>query len=135
MFINEILPGFEVGEYLLSLVPLFTANNPDATLQNMAIRKINDFCYNSTLTAVNPCDHGFIFDSKSGLCLISLNGTKNYWQANDECFKLGSELVGFDNDGQVQSILQLLNNGNFCRSWLFLTILFLTLKKHVCLAW
>ena len=113
MFINEILPGFEVGEYLLSLVPLFTANNPDTTLHNMAMQKMNKFCSNSTLTAGNTCDPGFIFDPLSQLCFITLNETKNYWQANEECFKLGSEVVGFDNDTQAQGILNLLNKGNF----------------------
>jgi len=113
MFINQILPGFEVdNQYLLSLVPLFTANNPNSTLQNLAIQEINKFCDNSTLTTGNICDPGFVFDSLSGFCLISLNGTRNYWQANEECFNMESQLIGFDNDIQVKGILMLLNNGN-----------------------
>ena len=58
------------------------------------------------------CDEGFTRDPLSGLCYIVLNSTKNFWSANEACLGVGAELVGFENDYQVQGFLMLLNKGD-----------------------
>ncbi len=112
MFFNATVPGFDAIAYLATLVPLLTSSNPNATIQAMAISQIHQFCNNSTLTPEITCDEGFVFDPLTGLCFISLNGTRNFWQGNEDCVKQGSELVGLDNDIKVKGILKLLNEGN-----------------------
>ncbi len=119
MFLKEIMPGFEAIPYLAALVPLLTSSNPNATIQNMALSQIHQFCNNSTLTPEITCDEGFVFDPLTGLCFISLIGTRNFWQGNEDCVKQGSELVGLDNDIKVQGILKLLNEGNISPRYLF----------------
>ncbi len=112
MFFNTTLPGLKVDDYLGALVPLLTTSNPEATIQNMAIEVINKFCNNFNTTPAILCEPGYIWDELSGFCLISLNGTQNYWQAIEDCIQLGADLVGFDNNLQVKGILKLLNSGN-----------------------
>lgn len=117
MFFNTTLPGLKADDNLGAVVPLLTSNNPEATIQNMAIEIINKFCNNFNTTPSILCEPGYIWDELSGFCLMSLNGTRNYWQAIEDCIQLGGDLVGFDNNLQVQGILKLLNSGNcviFC---------------------
>jgi hypothetical protein len=116
MFLNATIPGFEEVEYLATLVPLLTSSNPNAIIKNMALDHINLLCNNSTSTPDNTCDPGFILDPLNGTCFISLKIAQNYWQAIEACANLESELVGFDNDIQVQTILKLLNEG-IISSW------------------
>jgi hypothetical protein len=112
LFLNATIPGFIVEDDLESLVPLLTASNPNATIQNKAISQINYLCNNLTLNSGNKCDSGFLWDELSGFCVVAINGTRNYWQANKDCSHLGADLVGFDNNVHVLGIIKLLNTGN-----------------------
>ena len=108
-FVQEYFPGFDLKDEISILVPLFTSRNPNATLTNIALGNIDQPCDNAT--SIQKCDPGFVLDESTGLCYAAVKVPANYWSAVDACLKIGSELVGFDNNAQVKGLLSLLNNG------------------------
>ncbi len=98
----------QVSDNLETLVPLFNSKNPDAIVLKMALDSLETVCN----FPPNICDKGYTWDPLSGLCFIVLNSSKNFWSATEACLGKGAELVGFENDNQVQGFLTLLNKGD-----------------------
>ncbi len=73
----------------------------------MAFDEVFEICNFPT----NICDSGFTWDPSSKLCFIVLNSTRNFWTAAEACLEKNAELIGFDNDKQIEGFLTLLNNG------------------------
>jgi len=112
LFLQEVFPGFVLSDQIGILVPLFTSRNPNATVSNIALSSYNNSCDNSGLGQQKSCDPGYVWDAQSGRCFIALNGSRNFWDASEACHSIGAELLGFENDLQVQGFLAVLNKGN-----------------------
>jgi hypothetical protein len=112
-FLNSVLPGLVPGELLNSVVQLFTSKNPVASVNNIALMTPTlDMCANaSTPLTQSKCNPGFVFEETSGLCFIVLNETGNYWTGLETCMKTDGQMVGFKNDLELQSLIDLSKKG------------------------
>jgi hypothetical protein len=90
------------------MVPLFNSKNPDGIVLKMALDSIESVCS----FPPNICDKGYTWDPLSGLCIVVLNSTKNFWNAAEACQIIGAELIGFENNKQVIGLLALFNEGD-----------------------
>ena len=115
-FLDLFLPGMKLGptnstDLLIDLVLLFTSKQPSEVVKNWALNLLSTCNSNESRMKVSECDYGFVLDKTSGMCYIALNGSNIFWSASEKCSSLNAELVGFQNDIQVQGFLDLLNKG------------------------
>ena len=112
-FLNDNLPGLQHGDPIEQAVPLASSRDPLSVIISLAMKSMNDGCLDQFKMLANQCDQGFVMDNSTGWCLAGLRQPFNFWEASEQCSSFGADLIEFDNDVQVQGLIELLKSGKF----------------------
>jgi hypothetical protein len=110
-FLDTYFPGAKIEDQFNQILPLFTSRDPSSVVMSMALKSMNDGCLEKFKALGNKCEQGFILDNSTGWCLKGLSQPNNFWESSEQCQTYAAQLIEFNNDVQVQGLLNLLKNG------------------------